>query len=102
MFSVGFPIDIVFIDGNNIVIRISPALKRWRVPAMVFGVSRALELEAGSVIRGDTRVGSLDRFRTRGPTAPESFSSRRISICTLHESRSVWRRELMETRRAEQ
>ena len=57
MFFMRFAIDIVFLDSDSTVIRISHALKPWRVSPVVFGARRALELEAGSVIRSDTRVG---------------------------------------------
>lgn len=57
MFRMRFAIDIVFLDSRGTVIRISHALKPWRVSAVVFGASRALELEAGAAIRSDTRVG---------------------------------------------
>jgi uncharacterized membrane protein (UPF0127 family) len=57
MFFMRFPIDIVFIDRNNAVIRISHALKPWRVSAVVFGASQALELEAGAAARSDTQIG---------------------------------------------
>jgi uncharacterized membrane protein (UPF0127 family) len=61
MFFMRFAIDIVFLDSTDTVIRISHALKPWRVSAVVFGASRALELEAGAAIRSDTRVGdSID------------------------------------------
>jgi len=57
MFFMRFAIDIVFLDSNGTVIRISHALKPWRVSAVVFGARRALELEVGAAIRSDTRVG---------------------------------------------
>ncbi len=57
MFFMRFAIDIVFLDANDTVIRISHALKPWRVSAVVFGANRALELEAGAAIRSDTRIG---------------------------------------------
>jgi len=57
MFFMRFPIDIVFIDRNNTVIRINHALKPWRVSAVVFGASQALELEAGAATRSATQIG---------------------------------------------
>ena len=59
MFFMRFAIDIVFLDSNGTVIRISHALKPWRVSPVVFGARRALELEAGAAIRSDTRVGDM-------------------------------------------
>jgi hypothetical protein len=64
MFFMRFAIDIVFLDSRGMVIRISHALKPWRVSPVVFGARRALELEAGAAIRSDTRVGDLIVFET--------------------------------------
>jgi uncharacterized protein len=64
MFFMRFAIDIVFLDRDDMVVRISHALKPWRVSAVVFGASRALELEAGAAIRSDTRVGDTIVFET--------------------------------------
>ncbi len=57
MFFMRFPIDIVFINRNNIVIGISHSLRPWRTSAMIFGASLALELEAGAGVRSHTRIG---------------------------------------------
>jgi uncharacterized membrane protein (UPF0127 family) len=62
MFFMRFAIDIVFLDRNDTVIRISRALKPWRMSAIVFGARRALELEAGAAIRSDTRIGDSIAF----------------------------------------
>jgi uncharacterized protein len=62
MFFMRFAIDIVFLDRNDTVIRISHALKPWRMSAIVFGARRALELEAGAAIRSDTRIGDSIGF----------------------------------------
>jgi len=57
MFFMRFPIDIVFLDRTDRVVHISHTLKPWRVSAIVFGASRAIELEAGAALLSDTRVG---------------------------------------------
>ena len=62
MFFMRFAIDIVFLDRNDTVIRISHALRPWRMSAIVFGARRALELEAGAAIRSDTRIGDSIGF----------------------------------------
>jgi uncharacterized protein len=62
MFLMRFAIDIVFLNSKGIVIRISHALKPWRVSPVVFGACRALELEAGAAIRSDTHVGDAIVF----------------------------------------
>jgi uncharacterized membrane protein (UPF0127 family) len=57
MFFMRFPIDIVFLDRQNRVLRISHELKPWRVSAQVWGARRALELAAGAARRTGTQVG---------------------------------------------
>jgi uncharacterized protein len=64
MFFMRFAIDIVFLDRQNTVVRISHALKPWRVSPVVFGASKAIELEAGAALRSDTRVGDSIAFET--------------------------------------
>jgi uncharacterized membrane protein (UPF0127 family) len=62
MFFMRFAIDIVFLDRRDTVVRISHALKPWRVSPVVFGASKAIELEAGAALRSDTRVGDAIAF----------------------------------------
>lgn len=62
MFFMRFPIDIVFLDGEDTVIRINRRLKPWRVSSMVFGARKALELAAGAAERSTTQVGDQIQF----------------------------------------
>jgi uncharacterized protein len=62
MFFMRFAIDIVFLDRRDTVVRISHALKPWRVSPVVFRASKAIELEAGAALRSDTRVGDSIAF----------------------------------------
>jgi uncharacterized membrane protein (UPF0127 family) len=64
MFFMRFAIDIVFLNSKGTVIRISHALKPWRVSPVVFGARRALEVEAGGATRSDTRIGDSIEFET--------------------------------------
>jgi uncharacterized protein len=64
MFFMRFAIDIVFLDRNDTVVRISHALKPWRVSPVVFGASKAIELEAGAALRSDTRIGDSIAFES--------------------------------------
>ncbi len=64
MFFMRFAIDIVFLDRQDTVVHISHALKPWRVSAVVFGASKAIELEAGAALRSDTRVGDAIAFES--------------------------------------
>jgi uncharacterized protein len=64
MFFMRFAIDIVFLDRQDTVVHISHALKPWRVSPVVFGASKAIELEAGAALRSDSRVGDSIAFET--------------------------------------
>ncbi len=64
MFFMRFAIDIVFLDRDDKVMRISRQLRPWRVSAMVFGARRALELEAGAAEKSSTQVGDQITFET--------------------------------------
>lgn len=57
MFFMRFPIDIVFLDRNGIVLKINHHLRPWRVSSLVFGARQALELVAGSVAQSGTQTG---------------------------------------------
>jgi uncharacterized protein len=62
MFFMRFAIDIVFLDRQEMVVRISHTLKPWRVSPVVFSAIKAIELEAGAALRSDTRVGDSIEF----------------------------------------
>lgn len=59
MFFMRFPIDIVFLDRQGVVIRVNHVLRPWRVSSVVFGASIALELAAGAAVRSGTMVGDV-------------------------------------------
>jgi hypothetical protein len=62
MFFMRFAIDIVFLDRDDRVVRISRELKPWRVSPIVFGARQALELAAGAATRSHTVVGDSIRI----------------------------------------
>jgi uncharacterized protein len=62
MFFMRFPIDIVFLNREDTVIRISHRLKPWRMSAVVFSARRALEIGAGEAARSGTLVGDKVSF----------------------------------------
>jgi uncharacterized protein len=64
MFFMRFPIDIVFLDRRDRVIRIDRALRPWRVSSLVFGAGKALELAAGAAERAATERGDEIGFET--------------------------------------
>jgi len=59
MFFMRFPIDIVFLNREGVVVRINHALRPWRVSSVVLRARVALELEAGAASRSRTTVGDL-------------------------------------------
>ncbi|MHB8384366.1 MAG: DUF192 domain-containing protein, partial [Candidatus Binataceae bacterium] len=59
MFFMKFAIDIVFLGGEGRVLRISHALRPWRVSAIVVGARRALEIEAGAAVASGTQIGDI-------------------------------------------
>lgn len=62
MFFMRFPIDVVFLDREDSVIRINHGLKPWRVSSMVFGARKALEVAAGTAKSSTTQVGDRIQF----------------------------------------
>ncbi len=55
-FFMRFPIDVVFLDGDNRVTKIVPAMKPWRIAAGGGG-KQALELPAGKASQARLKVG---------------------------------------------
>ena len=60
-FFMRFPIDIVFLDRGNRIMRVSSGVKPWRLTAPVFGAHRVLEIEAGAAARNSSRPGIKSR-----------------------------------------
>lgn len=52
MFFMRFPIDVVFLDRDNVVVKVVHGIKPWRM-AMGGGGKNALELPAGTVAAAD-------------------------------------------------
>jgi hypothetical protein len=57
MMFMRFPIDIVFLNSANQVIRVCHDLRPWRFSPMVFGAHSALELPSGTTARTSTMSG---------------------------------------------
>jgi len=57
MFFMRFPIDVIFLDRENRVVRIVPALKPWRMALGGRGAHSALELNAGAAEAAGLEVG---------------------------------------------
>jgi uncharacterized protein len=62
MFFMRFPIDIVFLDRDDVVVKVNRELKPWRVSSMVFAARKALEIPAGVADLCRTAVGDRIRF----------------------------------------
>jgi len=60
MFFMAYPIDAIYLDGDNVVLRIAPRLAPWRIGPTVRRGRRVLELPAGQADRCGVQVG--DRF----------------------------------------
>jgi uncharacterized membrane protein (UPF0127 family) len=54
-----FPIDIVFLGRDNLVIKVEASLKPWRFSAIVPGARKAIELPADTAAMTRTAVGDL-------------------------------------------
>jgi uncharacterized membrane protein (UPF0127 family) len=62
MFFMRFPIDIVFLDRNDVVVKLNRQLRPWRVSSVVFAARKALELPAGAADLCRTAVGDRIGF----------------------------------------
>jgi uncharacterized membrane protein (UPF0127 family) len=62
MFGMRFPIDAVFLDRQQRVVRVYPGLKPWRMVPLVRGAHSVLELPSGSI----AALGGLERGEPLG------------------------------------
>ncbi len=61
-FFMRFPIDLVFLDRANRIMRIMPDVRPWRLAAPVFAARACLEIEAGAAAGTSSRAGDQVRF----------------------------------------
>jgi uncharacterized protein len=66
-FFMAFPIDIIFLDHGNVVMRVQASVKPWRLSAVVIGARKVIELSEGAAIRSNTVVGDLISLRKSNP-----------------------------------
>jgi uncharacterized membrane protein (UPF0127 family) len=64
-----FPIDIIFLDRHDRVLRIDHDLRPWRFSSLVLGARQALELPAGTAQATQTAVGDRILFERDGASA---------------------------------
>lgn len=66
MFFMRFPIDVLYLNRDNEVVRAQEAIKPWRVgPLYTRGARFVIELPAGAIARSGTTVG--DRLVIAAP-----------------------------------
>ncbi len=58
-FFMRFPIDVLFLDKENRVLKMYAPLKQWRASCIVRGAKQTLELPAGTIGRTGTEVGDV-------------------------------------------
>ena len=64
MFFMRFPIDVLYMDREDKVVRAQQGIKPWRVgPLWTRGAKYVIELPAGTIARTSTQVGDLITFR---------------------------------------
>lgn len=62
-FFMRFPIDVVFLDKEDRVVRVLPGMKPWRVSPVVRNAVRVLESASGE-LSGKVRVGCKVQLRS--------------------------------------
>lgn len=68
MFFMRFPIDVVFLDRDDVVVKIVHSIRPWRL-AMGGGGKKALELPAGTAIAVHVTEGDQLAFEDPAPPA---------------------------------
>ncbi len=48
-FFMNYPIDVIFLDNKNRIVKIYRHLKPWRMTRLVWEASQALELKSGTI-----------------------------------------------------
>lgn len=58
MFFMRFPIDVLYVDKDNVVVRIQHVLKPWRLgPIYTRGARYVVELPAGTLAEAGVQLG---------------------------------------------
>jgi hypothetical protein len=61
-FFMQFPIDVVFVDRKNKIVRIHHSLRPWRLSGIYLSAAFAIELPAGKAALASTAVGDTISF----------------------------------------
>ena len=65
-FAMRFPIDVVYLDRERIIIHVEEELKPWRVAAVRIEAASVLELPTGTIRESQTAIGDqVDIFLER-------------------------------------
>ena len=64
-FFMRFPIDVIFIDRQGVVVKVTPDLPAWRMSG-AWGAYAVCEVASGTVRRTGTRAGNRLILRTAG------------------------------------
>jgi len=62
MLFMRFPIDAIFLDRRDTVIKVLAGFRPWRVSPIVFRARRVLELPAGAAQEAGVELGQIIRF----------------------------------------
>lgn len=57
MFFMKFPLDIVFVDKNNMVVHVIESIRPWKFSKIVSNGHSTIELPVGSIEKSKTTVG---------------------------------------------
>jgi uncharacterized membrane protein (UPF0127 family) len=69
MFGMKFAIDVVGLDKKMRVVRLWPNLKPWRMTALVWSMSSAIELPVGVIAASGLKLGDTISFAPRQDSA---------------------------------
>ena len=48
-FFMNYPIDVIFLNNKNEVVKVIPSMKPWRITRIYFGACKVIELMGGSL-----------------------------------------------------
>lgn len=62
MFFMRFPLDVVYLDKENKVVKVAAGLKPWRIDMGEKGAKRVLEMSSGAASAAGIGVGDMLAF----------------------------------------
>jgi uncharacterized membrane protein (UPF0127 family) len=70
MFFMRFPLDVLFVDREDRVVRVLDSIRPWRASSLVRGARAAIELPAGTASRAGVAPGTVVRLVTGAADPP--------------------------------